>query len=29
LGLIHSADVIGGYRAWAAAGLPVIPGDNH
>jgi rhodanese-related sulfurtransferase len=28
LGLIHSADVIGGYRAWAAAGLPVIPGDQ-
>jgi rhodanese-related sulfurtransferase len=27
LGLVHSADVIGGYRAWAAAGLPVIPGD--
>jgi rhodanese-related sulfurtransferase len=28
LGLIHSADVIGGYRAWAAAGLPVIPGNT-
>ena len=27
LGLVKSADVIGGYRAWAAAGLPVTPGD--
>jgi rhodanese-related sulfurtransferase len=24
LGLIRSGDVIGGYRAWAAAGLPVV-----
>lgn len=23
LGLVHSADVIGGFRAWAAGGLPV------
>ena len=28
LGLIKSADVIGGYRAWAAAGLPVTPGES-
>jgi rhodanese-related sulfurtransferase len=27
LGLIKSADVIGGYRAWAAAGLPVSRGE--
>jgi rhodanese-related sulfurtransferase len=28
LGLVHSGDVIGGYRAWAAAGLPVVPGTS-
>ena len=27
LGLIRSGDVIGGFRAWAAAGLPVTPGE--
>jgi rhodanese-related sulfurtransferase len=27
LGLFRSADVIGGYRAWAAAGLPVTSGE--
>jgi rhodanese-related sulfurtransferase len=27
LGLFRSGDVIGGYRAWAAAGLPVTPGE--
>jgi rhodanese-related sulfurtransferase len=27
LGLIRSGDVIGGYRAWAAAGLPVVRGS--
>jgi rhodanese-related sulfurtransferase len=27
LGLTRSADVIGGFRAWAAAGLPVVPPD--
>jgi rhodanese-related sulfurtransferase len=26
LGLVRSADVIGGFRAWAAAGLPTVPG---
>lgn len=28
LGLVRSGDVIGGYRAWAAAGLPVVPGAS-
>jgi rhodanese-related sulfurtransferase len=26
LGLVNAGDVIGGFRAWAAAGLPTVPG---
>src|SRR3712207_520705 len=28
LGLTRASDVVGGYRAWAAAGLPVVPGTG-
>jgi rhodanese-related sulfurtransferase len=28
LGLTRASDVVGGYRAWAAAGLPVVPGTD-
>ena len=28
LGLRHATDLIGGYRAWAAAGLPTEPGGQ-
>jgi rhodanese-related sulfurtransferase len=28
LGLLNSADVIGGFRSWAAAGLPTTPGTG-
>jgi rhodanese-related sulfurtransferase len=27
LGLVNATDVIGGFRAWHAAGLPVVPGE--
>jgi rhodanese-related sulfurtransferase len=28
LGYARATDVIGGFEAWAAAGLPVVPGDD-
>lgn len=28
LGLRHATDLIGGFRAWKAAGLPVVPGGT-
>ena len=28
LGFARATDVIGGFEAWAAAGLPVLPGEN-
>jgi rhodanese-related sulfurtransferase len=28
LGLRHATDLVGGYRAWAAAGLPHVPGSG-
>ncbi|MBF6174769.1 rhodanese-like domain-containing protein [Nocardia blacklockiae] len=28
LGLPHATDIIGGFRAWKAAGLPVAPGGS-
>jgi rhodanese-related sulfurtransferase len=28
LGLRHATDLIGGFRAWKAAGLPVVPGGS-
>ena len=28
LGLTRASDVVGGYSAWAAAGLPVVPGTD-
>ena len=27
LGLVNATDVIGGFKAWHAAGLPVVPGE--
>ena len=29
LGLSRSTDLVGGYRAWAAAGLPTAPAAAH
>lgn len=29
LGLRRATDLAGGFRAWAAAGLPTAPGDDH
>lgn len=29
LGLVNATDVAGGYRAWAAAGLPTTPAGGH
>ncbi|BCK53746.1 rhodanese-like domain-containing protein [Nocardia wallacei] len=28
LGLAHATDLIGGFRAWKSAGLPVVPGGS-
>lgn len=28
LGCARATDVIGGFEAWAAAGLPIVPGDD-
>ena len=28
LGLTNASDVVGGYQAWAAAGLPTVPGTG-
>lgn len=28
LGLVHATDLIGGFRAWKDAGLPVVPGGS-
>ena len=28
LGLTSASDVVGGFHAWAAAGLPTVPGSN-
>ena len=28
LGLFNATDVIGGFKAWCAAGLPVVPGED-
>jgi rhodanese-related sulfurtransferase len=28
LGLRHATDLVGGFRAWRAAGLPVVPGGT-
>ena len=28
LGLTRASDVVGGYRAWAVSGLPVVPGTE-
>ncbi|HEY2222818.1 rhodanese-like domain-containing protein [Actinomycetospora sp.] len=28
LGIHHATDVVGGFRAWAAAGLPTAPGSD-